>query len=71
MPKGVLSSIISWVFQHFFVISQILSSMLDINVYSIIVSKIFGVIVGDNFLSTIVVERFYNCKHVIEKKCYK
>jgi hypothetical protein len=36
--------------------------MLDINMYSIIVSKVFGVTIGDNFLFAIVVERFYNCK---------
>jgi hypothetical protein len=42
--------------------------MLDINVYSIIISKVFGVIVGDNFLFSIVLERFYNRKQAIEKK---
>ncbi len=55
----------------FFVISQNLSSMLDINVYSIIVSKVLGAIVGNNFLFAIVVERFYNCKQVVEKKSCK
>ncbi len=53
---------------NFFGISQILSSMFDINVYSIIVSKVFGATVGDNFLFAIVVERFYNYKQTIEKK---
>jgi hypothetical protein len=42
--------------------------MFDINVYSIIVSKVFGATVGDNFLFAIVVERFYNYKQTIEKK---
>jgi hypothetical protein len=37
----------------FFVILQILSSMFEINVYSLIDSKVFGVIVGDNFLFAI------------------
>jgi hypothetical protein len=45
--------------------------MLDINVYSIIVSKVLGAIVGNNFLFAIVVERFYNCKQVVEKKSCK
>jgi hypothetical protein len=45
--------------------------MFDINMYSIIVFKVFSVTVGDNFLFAIVVERFYNCKEVIEKKGYK
>ncbi len=51
----------------FFVILQILFSMLEINMYSIITSNVFGVIVGDNFLFTIGVERFYNCKHSVEE----
>jgi hypothetical protein len=50
----------------FFVTLQIFSSMLEINVYSNIDSKVFGMIVGDNFLFAIVVKRFYNYKHVIE-----
>ncbi len=37
-------------FNGFFVISQILSSMFDNNVYSIIDSKVFGVTFGVNFL---------------------
>jgi len=41
--------------------------MLEINVYSIIHSKVFGVIVGDNFLFAIRVERFYHCKHSIKE----
>jgi hypothetical protein len=50
----------------FFIILQILSNMLEINVYSIIDSKVFGVIVGDNFLFAIGAKRFYNYKHAIE-----
>ncbi len=50
----------------FFVISQIFSSMVEINVYSIIDSKVFGVAVGDNFLFAIGIEKFYNCKHTVE-----
>ncbi len=42
--------------------------MLDINMYSIIISKVFGVIVGDNFLFASIIKRFYNCKQVVEKK---
>jgi hypothetical protein len=42
--------IISLIFQRFSVISQILSSMFDNNVYSIIDSKVFGVTFGVNFL---------------------
>jgi hypothetical protein len=38
----------------FFTISQILSNMLEINVYSIINSKMFGVTFGVNFLLSIV-----------------
>ncbi len=49
----------------FFVISQILSNMFNINMYSIIVSNVFGVTISDNYLFAIVVERFYNCKHTI------
>ncbi len=42
----------------FLVISQILSSMLMINVYSIIDFKVFGLTIGDSFLFAIVVKRF-------------
>jgi hypothetical protein len=42
--------------------------MLEINVYSIIDSKVFSVTFGDNFLFTIVVERFYDCKHATEEQ---
>ncbi len=52
----------------FFVISQIPFSMFVINVYSIIDSKVLGLIIGDNFLFAIVVERFYDCKHAIEEE---
>ncbi len=38
----------------FYVISHILSCMLEIIVYSIIGSKVFGVIIGVNFLFAIV-----------------
>ncbi len=41
--------------------------MLEINVYSIIDFKVFGVIVGDNFLFAIGVERSYNYKHAVEE----
>ncbi len=54
--------------KDFFVILQILSSMFEINMYSIIDFKVFGLIIGDNFLFAIVVERFYNCKHVVEEQ---
>jgi hypothetical protein len=42
--------------------------MLVINVYSIIDSNVFGLTIGDNFLFAIVVERFYNYKHMVEKE---
>jgi len=48
-----------------FIISHILSSMLEIKVYSIIVSKVFGVTIVVNFLFAIVKEMFKNCKWVI------
>jgi hypothetical protein len=35
--------------------------------YLIIDSKVFGVTIGDNFLFAIIVKRFYNYKHVVEK----
>jgi hypothetical protein len=50
----------------FFVISQILFNMLEINIYSIIDSKVFGVKIGVNFLFAIVIERFNDCTHVVE-----
>jgi hypothetical protein len=52
----------------FFVISQILFSMLVINEYSIIDSKVFGLTFGDKYFFAIVVERFYDCKHVVEEE---
>jgi hypothetical protein len=55
MSKGVYPGIISWTFQRFFVISQILSSMLVINMYPIIDYKVFGLTIGDSFLFSIVV----------------
>jgi hypothetical protein len=42
--------------------------MLESNVYSIIDSNVFGVIIGEIFLFAIGVERFYNCKHVVEEQ---
>jgi hypothetical protein len=42
--------------------------MLEIKVYSIIDSNVFSVIVGDNFLFAIEVERFCDCKHVVEEQ---
>jgi hypothetical protein len=46
---------------------KILSNMLEINMYSIIDSKVFGLTIGENFLFAIIVERFYDCKHVFEE----
>jgi hypothetical protein len=40
--------------------------MLEINVYSIIDSKVFGVTIGVNFHFAIVIERFNDCTHVVE-----
>jgi hypothetical protein len=54
-------------FNGFFVILHILSTMLEINVYLTIYSKVFGVTIGYNFLFAIVVERFYDCKHPVEE----
>jgi hypothetical protein len=34
--------------------------MFDINMSSIIVSKVFGATIGDNLLLAIVIKRFYN-----------
>jgi hypothetical protein len=42
--------------------------MFEINMYSIIDFKVFGLTIGDNFLFAIVVERFYNCKHMVEEQ---
>jgi hypothetical protein len=53
---------------NYFVISQMFLNMLEINVYSIIDSKVFGVTVGDNSFFTIGVKWFYNCKHAIEEQ---
>jgi hypothetical protein len=47
-------------------LNKILSSMLEINVYSIIDSKVFDVTVGDKKKFAIGVERFYDCKHMDE-----
>jgi hypothetical protein len=41
--------------------------MFEINVYSIINSKVFGLTIGDKFLFAIVVKRFYDCKRVVEE----
>ncbi len=54
--------------KDFFVIFQILFSMLKINVYSIIDSNVFSVTVGDNFLFAIGVKSFYDCKHAVEEQ---
>jgi hypothetical protein len=42
--------------------------MLVINVYSIIDSKVFLLIIGANYLFAIIIERFYDCKHEIEEE---
>jgi hypothetical protein len=42
--------------------------MLEINVFSITYSKVFSVTIRYNFLFAIVVGRFYDCKHIIEKQ---
>jgi hypothetical protein len=42
--------------------------MFEINMYSIIDSKVFGVIVGDNFLFAIGVERPSDYKHAVEEQ---
>ncbi len=47
---------------------HILSNMLVINVCLIINSKVFGFTIGDNLFFPIVVERFYDCKHVVEEE---
>jgi hypothetical protein len=47
------------------IISHILSNMLEIKVYSIIVSKVFGVIIVVNFVFAIVKLMFSNCKWVV------
>jgi hypothetical protein len=39
--------------------------MLEIKVYSIIVSKVFGVTIVVNFLFAIVKQKFSNCKWVV------
>jgi hypothetical protein len=67
MLKGVEPGIIFWIFQWFFIILQVLSSMLESNMYSIIHSNVFSVTFGENFLFAIGVERFYNCKHAVEE----
>jgi hypothetical protein len=40
--------------------------VLEINMYSLINSKVFGVAIGDKKISAIQVERFYDCKHTNE-----
>ncbi len=55
-------------FQGFVVISCILYNMLEINVYSIIDSKVFGVKISVNFLFAIVEYKSNNYKHVIKVK---
>ncbi len=51
----------------FFDILQILSIMFENNMYSIINSNVFGVMVGKKIIFAIGVERFYNCKHAVEE----
>jgi hypothetical protein len=41
--------------------------MFEINVYSIIDSNMFGVTIGDKYIFSIGIERFYDCKHTIEE----
>ncbi len=45
--------------------------MLKINVYSIIDSKVFGVIISVNFLFSIAIKRFNYYKHVVEEDALK
>jgi len=40
--------------------------MLEINIYSIIDSNVFGVTIGVNFLLAIIEYRFNDCKHMVE-----
>jgi hypothetical protein len=40
--------------------------MLEINIYSMMDSKVFNVIIGFNFLLSIVEYKFNDCKHVLE-----
>jgi len=58
------SSLISFLgcFNDFFVISQILSNIFEINVYSIIDSKVFRV----NFLLPIIKQRFHDYRHLVK-----
>ncbi len=55
-------------FNNFLVILLSVCSMFEINMYSIIDSKVFGVIVGDNFLFAIGVERPSDYKHAVEEQ---
>ncbi len=48
-----------------FIISHILFSMLEIKVYSIIVSKVFGVTIAMNYFFAIVKQMSRNCKCVV------
>jgi hypothetical protein len=41
--------------------------MFENNMYSIINSNVFGVMVGKKIIFAIGVERFYNCKHAVEE----
>ncbi len=56
------SSLISLCSNDFFVISQILSNIFEINVYLIIDSKVFGV----NFLLPIIKQRFHDYRHLVK-----
>jgi hypothetical protein len=54
--------------QGFVVISHILYNMLEINVYSIVDSKVFGVKINVNFFLVIVEYKFNDYKHVMKVK---
>ncbi len=54
--------------QGFIIISHILFSMFEINIYSIINFKVIGVKIGVNFLLAIVKYRLNDCKHVAKVK---
>jgi len=51
--------------QVFFFTSHIPINILEINIYSIIDSNVFGVTIGVNFLLVILEQRFNDCKHMV------
>jgi hypothetical protein len=65
MPKGDQPGVFFWIFPRVFFISHIIFDILEINIYSIIDSKVFGVTICVNFLLAIVKQRFNNCKHMV------